>query len=333
MPLTHGRESHGQTILFDVAGKTPWVQDPLRTKAVSRYVASAAGPSCDGLPRSAGNGCSTPRTRLKQLLAAALALAACGFGPLAALGAALGWLIRSRLRSLSHHTQGLRWANVAIGVGVINSTLWVAAWMWITLEPTPRQSTIDDVAQPFATQPMVATPRFRDFPELETLPVIAEDANADATWTRRLGALLLTDISDSVNSLSVTLEEQARLAYGKGRTPVVWLVAPECRRCDDVAGTLEHPRLQRALNRSVLIRIDASQFGAELIDLQLPVSDLPGFGILSRRGTPLDFLHAGEWEDDTSLHMAPILEHFIDRTLSRRRFPWRGGPRTDETPI
>ncbi|HWO09471.1 MAG TPA: hypothetical protein VNN80_08325, partial [Polyangiaceae bacterium] len=69
------------------------------------------------------------------MLAAALALAACGFGPFAALGAALGWVIRSRLRPLSHHAQGLRWANVAIGVGLINSTLWVAAWMWITLDP------------------------------------------------------------------------------------------------------------------------------------------------------------------------------------------------------
>jgi hypothetical protein len=317
-----------------VAGKTPWVHDPLRTKVASRQLASPAGPSCDGLPRGAGNGCSTPRTRLKQLLAAALALAACGFGPLAALGAALGWLIRSRLRSLSHHTQGLRWANVAIGVGLINSSLWVAAWMWITLEPTARQQdTEDDVAQPFATQPMVATPRFQDFPELETLPVIAEDGSADSTWTRRLGALVLTDVSDGVNSLSVTLEEQSRLAYEKNKTPVVWLIAAECRRCDDVAGALKHPRLQRALSHSLLIRVDASQFGAELIDLQLPVSDLPGFAILSRDGTPLDFLHAGEWEEDAPLHMAPVLESFVERTLTRRRFPWRGGPRSDETPI
>jgi hypothetical protein len=297
-------------------------------------VASPAGPVCDGLPRGAGSGCSTPRTRLKQLLAAALALAACGFGPLAALGAALGWVIRSRLQLLSHHTQGLRWANVAIGVGLINSTLWVAAWMWISLEPPGHeQDTTQDIAQPFATQPMVATPRFQDFPELETLPVIAEDGTVDSTWTRRLGQLLLTDVSDGVNSLSVTLEEQARLAYEKGRTPVVWLVAPECRRCDDVSGALKHPRLQRALSHSVLIRVDASQFGAELIDLQVPVGDLPGFGILSRDGTPLDFLHAGEWEEDAPLHMAPVLESFVERTLSRRRFPWRGGPRSDETPI
>jgi hypothetical protein len=267
-------------------------------------------------------------------LGAALALAACGFGPLAAVGAALGWLTRSRLRPLSNHAQGLRWANVAIGVGLINSTLWVAAWTWITLEPPARRHAEgDELALPFATQPMVATPRFHDFPELETLPVIANDGSVEATWTRRLGQVLLTDVGDGVNSLSVTLEEQASLTHAKGRVPVVWLVAPECRRCDDVAGALKHPRLQRALSRSVLIRVDASQFGAELVDLQVPINDLPGFVLLSREGTPIDYLHAGEWEEDVPLEIAPILESFIAHEPLRRRFPWRGGPRADETPI
>jgi hypothetical protein len=268
------------------------------------------------------------------LLGAALALAACGFGPLAAIGAVLGWLTRSRLRSLSNHAHGLRWANVAIGVGLINSTLWVAAWTWITLEPpAPRQADEDDLALPFATQPMVATPRFQDFPELETLPVIANDGSVEAIWSRRLGHVLLTDVGDGVNSLSVTLEEQASLAFEKGKVPVVWLVAPECRRCDDVAGALKHPRLQRALSHSVLIRVDASQFGAELMDLQVPTGDLPAFVLLSREGTPIDYLHAGEWDEDVPLDIAPVLESFVDHAAARRRFPWRGGPRSDETPI
>lgn len=251
------------------------------------------------------------------------------------MGAALGWLTRSRLRALAHHTQGMRWANVAIAVGLINSTLWVAAWTWITLEPpAPKHATSDELTLPFATQPMAATPRFRDFPELETLPVIASDGTgAESTWTRRLGQLLLVDVGEGVNSLSVTLEEQASLAHEKGRTPVVWLVASECRRCDDVAGALKHARLQRALSHSLLIRVDATQFGAELIDLQIPVSDLPGFAVLSRDGTPLDYLHVGEWEEDTPLHIAPVLESFVERKPARRRFPWRGGPRSDETPI
>lgn len=297
----------------------------------------ACGPACDVLPRSAGNSCCPPRTRLKQLLAAALALAACGFGPLAAVGAALGWVTRARLRRLAHHTQGLRWANVAIGVGLVNSTLWLGAWMWITLEPPGAGARAregdEELALPFAT-PMVATPRFKDFPELETLPILANDGLSDeATTKRQWGQLPVTDIGDSVSSLSIALEEQASLAHASGRTPVVWLVGADCRRCERVAQALRHQRLQRALAHSLLIRINASQFSAELVDLQLPVADLPGFALLSRDGTPLDFLHAGEWDEDTPQQMAPVLESFVVHQWHRRRFPWRGGTRSDETPI
>jgi hypothetical protein len=318
-----------------VAGKTRWGQNLVNANVAERRQLTGSGPTCDVLPRSAGHGCSPPRTRLKQLLAAALALAACGFGPLAAVGAALGWLTRTRLRSLSNHSQGLRWANVAIGVGLVNSTLWVAAWTWLTLEPpAPRTLVEEEVTLPFSTQPMVATPRFKDFPELETLPVIADEGGAvDSTWARRLGQLFMTEIGDGVNSLSVTLEEQARLAYAKGRIPVLWLVSSDCHRCDSVARSLKRSRLQKVLAHTLLIRVDATQFGAELADLQIPVGDLPGFALLSRDGSPLDFLHAGEWEEDSPQEMAPVLENFVERTPVKRRFPWRGGPRSDETPI
>jgi hypothetical protein len=141
------------------------------------------------------------------------------------------------------------------------------------------------------------------------------------------------DIGDSVSSLSVTLEEQSYLAHAAGRTPVVWLVAPDCRRCDHVALALKQGRLQRAFAHTLLLRINAQQFSAELQDLQLPVRDLPGFALLSGQGTPLDFVHAGEWDEDTSQAIAPVLESFLEHQLVRRRFPWRGGTRSDETPI
>jgi hypothetical protein len=254
---------------------------------------------------------------------------------LAALGAALGWLTRTRLRALAHHTQGLRWANVAIAVGVINSTLWLGAWTWITLEPPGRDATEDEqLTLPFATQPMVATPRFKDYPELETLPILANDGpSQESTSSRHLGQIPVNDLGDNVSSLSVTLEEQAYLAFAKGRTPVVWLVASDCRRCERVAQALRHARLQRALAHTLLIRVNASQFAAELQDLQLPVRDLPGFALLSREGTPIDFMHAGEWDDDAPQQIAPVLETFVEHLSVHRRFPWRGGSRSDETPI
>jgi hypothetical protein len=323
---------------FRVLGKPLRATKSPLEQVTHRERTGASGPACDVLPRGAGASCSAPRTRLKQLLAAALTLAACGFGPLAAVGAGLGWITRQRLQPLAHQTHGLRWANVAIGVGLINSTLWLAAWTWITLEPPGPQAVArdeaEDIALPFATQPMVATPRFKDFPELETLPILADDGSlAESTSRRQLGQVPVTDVGDTVTSLSVTLEEQAYLAYSKGRTPVLWLVSTECRRCERVAQALKQTRLQRALAHTLLIRVNVSQFNAELVDLQLPVADLPGFAPLSREGTPLDFLHAGEWDEDTPQQIAPVLESFVEHVGTHRRFPWRGGSRSDETPI
>jgi hypothetical protein len=273
---------------------------------------------------------------VKRLLATALALAACGFGPLAALGAALGWLTRKRLRSLSNHTQGVRWANAAIAVGLLNSTLWVAAWTWITLEP-PRplhEPTSPLGLLPFATQPIAATPSYRDFSEFETLPAMVDDGGGrEATWTRSIGHLLLTDLGNGVGSLSIALEEQAQLAYQQHRTPVLWLVASDCNECSSMARALDTPAVQRSLGRSSLIRVDAEQFGAELSELDIVVGPLPGFALISPNGTPMDYLHAGEWSAAPLELMAPLLENFVNRRPMQRRFPWRGAPRPDETPI
>jgi hypothetical protein len=229
----------------------------------------------------------------------------------------------------------MRWANVAICVGMLNSTLWVAAWTWFTLEPPERvDPTLQEAAAlPFATQPM-AIPSYRDFPELETLPALADDgAGLEATWTRFVGRVLLTDVGNGVRSLSVTLEEQSELARRRRRTAVLWLVAADCDECNQMARQLELPVLQRTFRTSLLVRVDAEQFASELAELQILEAPLPGFGILSDDGTPVDFLHAGEWRAQGTDAMAPILETFVKRRPFRRRFPWRGGPHPDETPI
>lgn len=272
---------------------------------------------------------------MKRLLAAALALAACGFGPLAAVGAALGFLSRKRLRSLANPAQGMRWANAAIGVGLLNSALWVAAWTWITLEPPARDATrLDEASAAFGTRPM-AIPSYRDFPEIETLPAGMSDGadDAAATWTRFVGNVLLTDVGSGVRSLSVTLEEQAQLAAQRGRTPVLWLVASDCEECSKIVRALAEPPLQSALDAALLIRVDSTQFSAELSELKIPDRPVPSFAVLAEDGTPADLLHPGEWNGADVSRMAPLLETFVRRRPLPRRYPWRGGPRADETPI
>jgi hypothetical protein len=269
------------------------------------------------------------------MLAMAIALAACGFGPLAALGAALGWIGRGRLREVPNH-RGVRWANLAIGLGIVNSALWVGAWMWLTLEPRSTNPKLDDTSVALATPSMASVPSFPDYPQLETLPSLPETEYVEAkraTSSRRIGDVMLTDVDDNVSYLSTTFEEQAGLAEKAARHAVVWLVVPDCAVCDDVASALTSPLMQRALSRVLLIRLNVQQFGAELQQLRIPTSQLPGFVLLSESGTPVDYVHSGEWDEPTPDNIAHVLEGFVQRRASKRRFPWRGGPRSDETPI
>jgi hypothetical protein len=283
-----------------------------------------------------GAWCTQPTTKIKRLLATAIALAACGFGPLAAVGATLGWISRGRLRRTQGHARGLGWANLAIALGVINSVLWTGAWMWLTRESHGASARVDDSSLPLATQSMASMPSFRDYPELETLPAALEDEDVEAkrtTWTRRIGEVMLTDVGDGVSYLSTTFEEQASLAAKASRQAVVWLVVPDCAPCEGISGALTDPIMQRALSHVLLIRLNVQQFATELQQLRIPTSQLPGFVLLSESGVPVDFVHGGEWDEDIPENIAPVLESFVQRRAFKRRFPWRGGPRSDETPI
>lgn len=318
---------------FRVAGKSAghWdaTTDTLDDEGVSKRLARSTVSS-----QRTSRGRSR-RTRVKRLLGTALALSACGFGPLAALGAALGWMTRRQLLRMANHAHGMRWANAAIGVGILNSMLWVCAWTWLTLDP-PMQTagaSREHRASSFVSQPM-ALPNYRDFPELETLPAAAVDeAAADSTWTRFIGRVLLTDVGNGVRSLSVSLEELSALAHRRRRVPLLWLVDSECEPCNDMAQSLDTAPLQRAFGGVLLIRVDAEQFEAELVELRILETPLPAFALLTREGRPMDLIHAGEWRSLDVKRMAPLLETFVRRRTFERRFPWRGGPRPDETPI
>ena len=51
----------------------------------------------------------------------------------------------------------------------------------------------------------------------------------------------------------------------------------------------------------------------------------PAFVLLGRDGHAADYLHDGEWDDDTPEDIAPVLKSFVEGTYSRRRSPWHGG--------
>ena len=59
------------------------------------------------------------------------------------------------------------------------------------------------------------------------------------------------------------------------------------------------------------------------------IAGRPGLGF---GGAPLGNLFSAI-DEDTAQQIAPVLESFVEHVGAHRRFPWRGGSRSDETPI
>ena len=81
------------------------------------------------------------------------------------------------------------------------------------------------------------------------------------------------------------------------------------------------------------MRIDRDEFQVELERLSIPTEKIPGFVLLDGRNHPRDFIHGGEWDADNAPNIAPVLGKFAHGSYPRRRHPWHGAAREDETPI
>ena len=151
--------------------------------------------------------------------------------------------------------------------------------------------------------------------------------------TTAVGNVVLVEIGPEVASLQTELTRQRAMALEQGQALLVWLTVPDCPPCNGVAAALTDTRLRNALGRARLVRVDATIFAAELAELGLPLDVFPGFALLGTNNRPVDYLNGGEWDEDLPSRIAPVLGPFLRGRLERRRRPWRGEARDDETPI
>jgi hypothetical protein len=146
-----------------------------------------------------------------------------------------------------------------------------------------------------------------------------------------LGHVRLIDPGAGV--LSVLLETQRKAAATSGEKLVIFVVTPDCTPCTGVLDALTDRRMQRALERVRLVKVDASQRAGELNDLGVPVDAVPGFALLGPTLHPIDYLHGGEWDADIPENIAPVLGAFVRGKYLRRRHPFRRPQRADDTAL
>lgn len=252
---------------------------------------------------------ASPHT--SPLAVAALVIAVLGpvslLGPLGALfGIALGVVAHHTL-GRDAHQRGRGVASAAIAVGAIGLAAWVGVGAWAyrahlaELASNPPAPAFDPEASA-ARGPFVPVP-------LDTRET-------------QIGAITVVDVGTSTASLETELLRQSLAANRDGQTLVVMTTTGTCEPCRGVDASLPDPRMQDALAKVRLVRIDIPAFFEDLDELGMFSDRYPGYFLLGPDVRPRDGIDGGEWGEDIPANIAPVLGPFVRGKLVQRRSPW-----------
>ena len=144
-----------------------------------------------------------------------------------------------------------------------------------------------------------------------------------ATTPIARGGVSVVDVGVDVSSLADALAQQRAAARDAGETMLVMTTSSDCEPCESLFNALPEPRMQAALARVRLVRVDLRVFKDDLESLQIPHDAYPGFFVLGPDLRPRDGIDAGEWDDNVPENMAPVLDAFVRGQLTKRRTPWQ----------
>jgi hypothetical protein len=249
-----------------------------------------------------------------------------------ALGVVLGLIARGEIARADGRETGRGLATAAIALGIFNvclTVIGVAVGITYLARPT---STSASRSAPAITAPVWSAPGGAPRPAKPTAkPTPPARASREAgSQVTTLGEITLADLSGDFDA---ELVNQRALAAAAGETLVLWLVVPSCKPCDGVAAALTSKEAQKALAKVRLVRVDRDDFQPELDRLGIPTEKIPGFALLDAHGHARDFIHGGEWDADIAANIAPVLGKFAHGGYLKRRHPWRGPARDDETQL
>ncbi|HWA74881.1 MAG TPA: DUF4190 domain-containing protein [Polyangiaceae bacterium] len=274
-----------------------------------------------------------PKTNTTAILAVFAGLFGscfCGLGGVLAI--VLGLAARGEIARASGRESGSGLATAGIVLGGINLAL-VVLGVAVSIAMVARPAAIAALAPP-------PTPPFAGVAPAPSTPAVPAPNPARAPFTREqgtretsFGKIRVVDPSPGAVSLRTALAEQQKAARAEKETLVVFVVAPNCLPCNGVMLSLRDPRMQTALAGVRLVRLDASEFGAELLSLGVPTETVPGFALLSESLRPTDYVHGGEWDADVPANISPVLGPFVRGKYTARRHRYREAARPDETAL
>jgi hypothetical protein len=256
----------------------------------------------------------------------------CLWGIGGVLAIIVGWVAHGEIERSQGRLSGKGLASAGIGLGIANlvtTIVGIGVLVALALRPdVPSTVTGPAVPAPRAPAPVlppVAPP---------TLPPVDDEPLAPLpTLPRQVGKIAIVEALEESGPLERQLLQQLDESAKAGERVLLWTVTPGCEPCAAVGRALPDARMQRALSGVRLVRADAASFAPELRKLGVPIDLFPGFTLLDARAHPTDHIHGGEWGDDIPANIAPVLDRFVRRTLTSRRYQWSRPLREGETPL
>lgn len=277
----------------------------------------------------------TPQKLNTTALLAALTgvLGFCFWGIGGVLAIVLGITARTEIARSAGRESGNGAAITGIALGALNiASCIIAMAVGIAFIARPAPPPIAaPAAAPFAAAPAPPTPT----PSVSKRGSPAEKSTRElARLEARFGTVRVVDISESFDkSLRRGFEREQRAASANGERLVVFVIGPNCLPCNGVMMSLNDARMQRALAHVRLLRVDASEFGADLVALGVPADTVPGFALLGAGQRVTDYVDGGEWDADVPQNIAPVLGPFLEGKYRVRRRHYQSDARSDQTAL
>lgn len=258
-----------------------------------------------------------------------------GFGGL--LGIAFGVMARGELERARGTQRGRGLATSGIVLGALNLVACVVAVaVGVTWLASPGRHAHGAKSPPVFAAPTSPIPAPPPTTASSSAPgkAAGESASSDTgVIVTRVGRIDLVDIGSDVRALADELDKQQELAERSSKKLLLWIVQADCQPCNGVAAALMEPSMQNALEGVRLVRLDPGDFALELRQFNIPIDKIPGFALLGPDQRPTDYVNGGEWDEDIAANIAPVLGKFVRGAYTKRRDPWRGGAREDETAL
>lgn len=162
-------------------------------------------------------------------------------------------------------------------------------------------------------------------PATATAPTPSDDTAPKDTRVSEVGQITVVDLGVSEPSLKTAFARELATAKAAGEDVLVMTTEDTCVPCKGVADSLSDDRLQKALGKVRLVRVNIEVFKEDLAKLGLQVVPYPVYALLSADGSPRDAIDGGEWEEDVPENIAPVLGAFVQGEFKKRKKPYKPG--------